>query len=95
MVNQTFRDPDSSKTVEIVEEHGSFLLIRAGSRFAVVERRADRIYPMMPGEREGEPITSEGMAKVMAEESWLSEPEARQLFKELSTRGDRLARVLR
>jgi hypothetical protein len=35
------------------------------------------------------------MAKVMAEEGWLSEQEARQLFKELSTRGDRLARVLR
>ncbi len=80
---------------DIVEEHGSFLLIRAGSRFAVVERRAGRIYPMMPGEREGEPMTAEGMAKVIAEEGWLSEPEARQLFKELSTRGDRLARVLR
>jgi hypothetical protein len=80
---------------EIVEEHGSFLLIRGGSRFAVVERRAGRIYPMMPGGREGEPMAEEGMAKVMAEEGWLSEPEARQLFKELSTRGDRLARVLR
>ena len=95
MVNQTFRDPDSSKTVEIVEEHGSFLLIRAGSRFAVVERRAGRIYPMMPGGREGEPMTTEGMAKVMAEEGWLPEPEARRLFKQLTERGDRLARVLR
>jgi len=37
----------------------------------------------------------EGMAKVMAAEGWLSEPEARLLFKELSARGDRLARVLR
>jgi hypothetical protein len=86
---------DTAPGFDIVEEHSSFLLIRAGSRFAVVERRAGRIYPMMPGEREGEPITSEGMAKVMAEESWLPEPEARRLFKELSTRGDRLARVLR
>ena len=86
---------DTAPGFDIVEEHGSFLLIRAGSRFAVVERRAGQIYPMMPGEREGEPITSEGMAKVMAEESWLSEPEARRLFTELSTRGDRLARVLR
>jgi hypothetical protein len=50
---------------------------------------------MMPGEREGEPITAAGIAKVIAEEGWLSEPEARQLFKELSTRGDRLARTLR
>ena len=80
---------------DIVEEHGSFLLIRAGSRFAVIERRAGQIYPLMPGEREGEPIAAEGVAKVMAEEGGLSEPEARQLFKELSTRGDHLARVLR
>jgi hypothetical protein len=86
---------DTAPKFDIVEEHGSFLLIRAGSRFAVVERRAGRIYPMMPGEREGEPMTAEGMAKVMAQESWLPEPDARRLFKELSARGDRLARVLR
>ncbi len=86
---------DTAPKFEIVEEHGSLLLIRAGSRFAVVERRSGRIYPMVPGEREGEPITAEGIAKVIAEEGWLSEPEARQLFNELSTRGDRLARVLR
>ena len=86
---------DTAPSFDIIEEHGSFLLIRAGSRFAVVERRAGRIYPMMPGEREGEPMTAEGMAKVLAEEGSLSEPEARQLFEELSNRGDRLARVLR
>jgi hypothetical protein len=86
---------DPAPGFDIVEEHGSFLLVRAGSRFAVVERRAGRIYPMMPGGREGEPITSGGMANVMAKEAWLPEPEARELFKELSGRGDRLARVLR
>ena len=86
---------DTAPAFDIVEEHGSFLLIRAGSRFAVVERRAGRIYPMMPGEREGEPMTAEGILTVMAEEGWLPEPEARRLFKELCERGDRLARVLR
>jgi hypothetical protein len=86
---------DTAAKFDIVEEHGSFLLIRAGSCFAVVERRAGRIYPMMPGGREGEPITAEGTANVMAEQGWLPEPEARRLFTELSGRGDRLARVLR
>jgi hypothetical protein len=86
---------ETAPRFDLVEEHGSLLLIRAGSRFAVVERRAGRIYPMMPGEREGEPMTAEGTAKVMAEEGCLTEPEARRLFKELSTRGDRLARMLR
>lgn len=85
---------DPAPAIDIVEEHGSFLLIRAGSRFSVVERRAGRIYPMM-AEREGEPIAAEDLAKVMAEEGSLSEPEARRRFKELSERGDRLARVLR
>jgi hypothetical protein len=50
---------------------------------------------MMPGGREGEAITAEGMANVIAEQGWLPEPEARRLFTELSGRGDRLARVLR
>jgi hypothetical protein len=86
---------DTAPKFDIVEAHGSFLLIRAGARFAVVEKRAGRFYPMMPGDRESEPMSAEGMAKVMAEEGWLSEQEARQLFKELSTRGDRLAQVLR
>ena len=86
---------DSAAKFDIVEEHGSFLLIRAGSGLAVVERRAGRIYPMTPGGREGEPITAEGAAHLMAEQGWLPEPEARRLFTELSGRGDRFARVLR
>ena len=86
---------DRSETMEIVEQHGSFLLIRAGPRFAVVERRAGRVYPMKPGEREDEPLTPEGLAAAIAEEGWLSENEARRQFRELCDRGDRLARSLR
>jgi len=66
------------QNIKIVEQHGSFLLIRAGPRFAVVERRAGRVYPMKPGEREDEPLTPEGLAAAIAEEGWLSENEARQ-----------------
>jgi hypothetical protein len=82
---------DPPLAVVIIAEHGSFLLIRAGSRFAVVERRAGRIYPMMPGERKGEPMTPEGMAAVLAEEGSLPEDEARHLFDELCERGEQLA----
>jgi hypothetical protein len=82
---------DTAPKFDIVEEHGSFLLIRAGSRFAVVERRAGRIYPMMPGGREAEPFTAEGMASVIAQEGSLPEEEGRRLFAELCERGDRLA----
>ena len=86
---------DRAETVEIIEQQGSFLLIRVGSHFAVVEKRADRVYPMKPGEREGEPLTPEGLAAGMAEEGWLSEEEARRQFRKLCDRGDRLARLLR
>jgi hypothetical protein len=64
---------DRAETIEIIEQQGSFLLIRVGPRFAVVEKRAGRVYPMKPGEREGEPLTPEGLAAAMADEGWLSE----------------------
>jgi hypothetical protein len=64
MVDQTIRDANSSKTVEIVEEHGSFLLIRAAPGFAVLERRNGRIYPIAQGERQGVPMTAEAVSKL-------------------------------
>ncbi|MBV9815394.1 MAG: hypothetical protein JO229_06535 [Alphaproteobacteria bacterium] len=82
---------DPVPAIDIVKEHGSFLLIRAGSRFAVVERRAGQIYPMVSGGRRGEPLSPEGMASVMAQQGSLPEDEARRLFADLCERGDRLA----
>ena len=35
MVDQPLRDPDPLTSIDIVEEHGSFLLIRAASGFGV------------------------------------------------------------
>jgi hypothetical protein len=35
---------DPVPAIDIIEEHGSFLLVRAGSLFGVVERRAGKIY---------------------------------------------------
>ena len=36
---------DGRDDIELVEQRGSFLLIHAGPRFAVVEQRAGRVYP--------------------------------------------------
>jgi hypothetical protein len=94
MVDQLHGDPDPSKTIDIIEEHGSFLLIRAASGFAVVERRNGRIYPMKPGKREGIAMTTNAVTALLAEEGCLPESEARRLFDELSDRGDHLARTL-
>src|ERR1700749_1743686 len=78
---------DCRQTIEIIEQHGSFLLIRAGSGFAVVERRAGLVYPMKPGEGGGEPLTPEGLAAAMTDGVWLSENEGRRQFRELCDRG--------
>ena len=95
MVDQTFRDSDSSKAVEIVEEHGSFLLVRTASGFAVIERRNGRIYPISPSERDGVPMTGEAIAMLLADQGHLPEDEARRLFDELCERGERFAQSLR
>ena len=54
---------ERGESIEVVEQHGSFLLIRAGHRFAVVEQRAGRVYPMKPGERDGKPLTPGGQVR--------------------------------
>ena len=71
MVDQTFRDSDPSKAVEIVEEHGSFLLVRTASGFAVIERRNGQVYPISPSEREGAPMTGEAIAMLLADQGHL------------------------
>jgi hypothetical protein len=65
MVDQTFCDSDPSKAVEIVEEHGSFLLVRTASGFAVIESGNGGIYPISPSECEGVPMTGEAIAMLL------------------------------
>jgi hypothetical protein len=95
MVDQPLHDPDPLKTIDIVEEHGSFLLIRAASGFAVVERRNSRIYPMKPGKREGVAMTTNAVAALLAEEGCFPEIRARRLLDDLTNQGERLAQCLR
>jgi hypothetical protein len=82
------------EVIEIIKQHESFLLIRAGARFAVIEQRAGRAYPMKPGEREGGPLTPDGSAA-----GWRKGLALRgrsvAAFRELCDRGDRLARSFR
>lgn len=85
---------DRPRAIDIAAEHGSFLLLRNGTRFAVVERRNGLIYPMEPGEREGVPMSAAGLA-LLGEAEWRPEDEARRLFDELSERGERLAQSMR
>jgi hypothetical protein len=67
MADQLLCDLDPSKTIDILDERGSFLLIRAPAGFAVVERRNGRIYPMKPDERKGVAMTAEAVSALLAE----------------------------
>ena len=80
--------------IETVEQHGSFLLVRSGALFAVLEKRAGHVYPLKSGHRDGVATTPEGMASLISDETALSETEARRLFADLCERGDQLARRL-
>jgi hypothetical protein len=95
MAHQTFRQIGSSRVIKIVEEHGSFLLVRAALGFAVVETRNGRIYPISPGKREGAPMTGEAMARLVFDQGCLPENEARRLFDEPCERGERFPQSLR
>lgn len=84
----------NSTAADIVEQHGSFLLVHCGALFAVLEKRAGQVYPVTPGHRDGVAMTPEGMASLINSGSPLAEEEARQLFADLCERGDRLAQRL-
>jgi hypothetical protein len=79
----------------IVEQRGSFLLIRRDDQFAVVERRAGHVYSLHDGIREPYPDAPSGIAAAVGRHGWHDEAEARQTFEELAQRGDQLAQRLR
>lgn len=79
--------------IRIVREAGSFRMIECCGRFAVVELRGDRAFPLDPGERdaEGFPATPEGLGRA-AEAAWTDEGKAAALLDDISERGAELAR---
>lgn len=81
--------------LSVVEEKGSFRLVASDGRFAVVEARAGQVFGMPDdsgGGRDGAADTPDGVASVA---HWTGEDEARALMRDLSERGDQLARRLR
>lgn len=78
--------------VSVVEEKGSFRLVACDGRFAVVEARAGQVFGMpddAEGGRDGASDSPDGIASVAR---WTGEGEARTLMRDLSERGDQLAR---
>ena len=70
----------------IVEEKGTHLLIRRGDRFAIIERRNNRLYNCHGGKRDG--IAADDLS-ALAE--IVDEAVARRAFNEAGSRGTDLA----
>ncbi|MDQ2736599.1 MAG: hypothetical protein M3Y55_16780 [Pseudomonadota bacterium] len=82
--------------VTVVEERGSHLLIVQGDRFAVVERRNNRLYNCHGGKRDG--IAADdfsAVAEIVDETDWVDEAAARSALDEAFSRGTELAKGMR
>ena len=76
----------------VVEEKGTHLLIARGGRFAIIERRNNRLYNCHGGERDGVAADDlSAVAEIVDEDDWVDEAAARKAFKEASSRGTELA----
>jgi hypothetical protein len=76
----------------IVEEKGTHLLIRHGDRFAIIERRNNRLYNCHGGKRDGIAADNlSALAEIVDEADWVDEAVAKRAFNEAGSRGTDLA----
>lgn len=82
--------------IEIIDQHGSFRLIRArdSGRHAIVEERDGAAYSLHARDRNGQPDTPDGMARLVEPDGWRDENEARAKFAEITREGDDLAKEI-
>jgi hypothetical protein len=78
-----------------VESRDNYILLEDGDRWAVVERRAGRYYPLRARARDGaDPRDAAALRRVIGEAGWTEEMEARRLLKEAAEGYDRLANLI-
>jgi len=80
----------------IAEKKGTHLLIARGDRFAVVERRSNRLYNCNGGKRNG--IAADDLSaieEIVDETDWVDEAAARRAFNEAGSRRTELAEHMR
>ncbi len=85
-------EEEEDMNATIIEEKGTHLLIARGDRFAIVERRNNRLYNCHGGKRDG--IAADDLsaiAEVVDETDWVDEAAARRAFNEIGSRGTDLA----
>ncbi len=80
----------------VIDATGTHLLIARGDRFAVVERRHDRLYNCHGGKRDGIAAADlSAIAEILDDTDWVDEVAARQAFNEADSRGNELAEHMR
>ena len=82
--------------VIIVEEQGTHLLIGRGDRFAVVERRNNRLYNCHGGKRGSIPLADlSSITKILDQRDWIDQATAQATFDEVRTRWTELSQHMR
>ena len=80
--------------IRIVEERAPYLLIAHGKGFAIVERRAGKLYNLHCGERDPEPLSDEGAEHAVGEDGWCDERTARRKFDEVTAGYQKMAETI-
>ena len=82
--------------VIIVDDQGTHLLIAQGERFAIIERRNNRLYSCHDGKRDSVGVDHiSNIASLLDEDDWSDEAAATAAFDEIVSRGMELGRTLR
>lgn len=86
----------SAPTIDIVDQHETFRLIRehATGRHAVIEARAGKVYSLHGRDRHAQPDTEEGMARLVEPDGWRDEAQARAVFDEVVRGGEDLSKEI-
>jgi hypothetical protein len=78
--------------VTIIAEQGTHLLIGRGDRFAIIERRNNRLYNCHGGKRDGIPLEDiSAVSTILDERDWTDRATAQAAFNEVVSRGTQLA----
>ena len=81
--------------VTIVEDQGTHLLISQDNRFAIVERRNNRLYNCHGGKRDGIPLENlSAVGTILDSTDWGDETTARAAFNEIIARGTQLGETM-
>ena len=90
-------EKESHMDTRIIRRTGTHILIRHGNRFAIFERRNNRLYNCHGGKRDG--IAADDLASaieaLLDDADWLDEDTARQAFNEVVFQGTELAEKMR